>query len=467
MRLVVRIWLHGIVLFLGVTATVMIARFAMSREDAMMALQAHPTLALGLGDRVLGRRDDPAALQRELGALRRDAALVMTVYRADGALIASSADPPLAPATAFELEALRAREVVSGRRLLVGALDPAGAVSAYAVARMPSRLWPLHVFLLLAVAIILALVVVAMPMARSIARPLEKLGALTRALGAGNLTVRAPIGRRDEIGVLGRAFNDMAAQIQRLRDAERQLLADVSHELRTPLARIRVVLELASDAELDKVQRYHAEITTDLSELEQLLDDIIVSSRLELGAAAGEAAPAETWTLARPPLRTRAMELAELLESTTTRFRARWPNRRLVCDAPAPYAITGDPAILRRALDNLVDNARKYSPDDAPIELRVAGDPGGVRVEVIDHGAGIELADQPRVFTPFFRADRSRTRATGGVGLGLTLARRIVEAHGGTIGFASEPGCGSRFWFVLPIEPGGPARRCDTSNKEG
>ena len=146
MRLVVRIWLHGIVLFLGVTATVMVARFVMSREDAIMALQAHPTLALGLGDRVLGRRDDAAALQRELDTLRRDAALVMTVYRADGALIASSAEPPLAPATAVELAALRAREMVSGRRLLVGALK-GGQVDAYAVARMPSRLWPLHVFL--------------------------------------------------------------------------------------------------------------------------------------------------------------------------------------------------------------------------------------------------------------------------------------------------------------------------------
>jgi two-component system OmpR family sensor kinase len=446
MRLVVRIWLHGFVLFVGIAAAVLTARFVMSREDAILAIQAHPTLALGLGDRVLGRRDDPAALQRELAALRHDVALVMTVYRADGALIGSSVEPPFAPASAAELASLRAREMVSGQRFLVGALDKTGAVDAYVVARMPSPWWPLHVVLLLAVAIILALVFVAIPMARSIARPLEKLGALTRALGAGDLTVRADAGRHDEIGALGRAFNDMAAQIQRLRDAERQLLGDVSHELRTPLARIRVVLDLASDADLEKVQRYHAEITTDLSELEQLLDDIIVSSRLELGAAT-----AETWTLARPPLRTRPMELAELLEATTTRFRARWPNRRLVCDEPAPYAITGDPAILRRALDNLVDNARKYSPDDAPIELCVAGHPGGVRVEVVDRGAGIELADQPRVFTPFFRADKSRTRATGGVGLGLTLARRIVEAHGGTIGFASDPGRGSRFWFVLPI----------------
>jgi signal transduction histidine kinase len=407
-----------------------------------MALQSHPTLALGLADRVLGRRDDPAALNRELRALHRDALLDMTVYRADGALVASSADPPLTPATAIERAALGSREYSSGRRLLVGAVH-AGALDAYAVVRMPSRLWPLHVFALLATATILALIVVAIPLGRSIARPLERLGALTRELGSGNLAVRAPAGRRDEIGMLGRAFNDMAAQIQRLRAAERQLLADVSHELRTPLARIRVVLDLASDADLGRVQRYHGEIATDLSELEQLLDDIIVSSRLD--------PTSPRWDEARPPLRTREMELAELVEATTTRFRARWPNRQLVCDASGePHRIDADPVILRRALDNLVDNARKYSADDRPIELRVAADPAGVRVEVIDEGPGIEPADQPRVFTPFFRADKSRARATGGVGLGLALARRIIEAHGGTIGFSTDPGHGSRFWFVLP-----------------
>jgi signal transduction histidine kinase len=143
--------------------------------------------------------------------------------------------------------------------------------------------------------------------------------------------------------------------------------------------------------------------------------------------------------------------MAELLYAMTTRFRERWPNRCLVCDAPDPaLAVAADPVLLRRALDNLVDNARKYSADDQPIELGVGADPAGVRIEVIDHGVGIDHADQPRVFTPFFRADRSRTRSTGGVGLGLVLARRIAIAHGGTIGFHSEPGGGSRFWMILP-----------------
>jgi two-component system OmpR family sensor kinase len=316
--------------------------------------------------------------------------------------------------------------------------------------RPPADMFIPHTILIIFTALVLVFVCVAWPLARSIGRPLAELAALTRALGAGDLGVRAPPGRRDEIGALGAAFNAMAAQIQHLRAAERQLLADVSHELRTPLARIRVVLELAGTADLAKVQRYHAEIATDMSELEQLLDDIIVSTRLE------------SWDAAHPPLHLRAMTIGELVDAATSRFAERWPHRHLVCDAaPAltDAAIAGDPMVLRRALDNLVDNARKYSPDDAPIELAIAADPAGVRLTVRDHGDGIAAEDQPRVFTPFFRADKSRTRATGGVGLGLALTRGIVEAHGGAIGFATTPGAGSEFWLTLPVTAHGASTR--------
>ncbi len=302
-----------------------------------------------------------------------------------------------------------------------------------------------HVVLLIIAAVVLALVLVAMPLARSIARPLERLAELTRALGAGDLGVRAPVDRADEIGLLGQAFNDMAGQIQRLRTAERRLLADVSHELRTPLARIRVVLELAATAELAKVQRYHAEIATDLSELEQLLDDIIVSSRLDPDAP--------RWDEARPPLHLEPLAIGQVVATAADRFRARWPGRTPVGPDAGPALATeiaADPVILRRALDNLLDNARKYSADDTPIELQVSGTLDQVRVEVIDRGAGIAPGDQPGLFSPFFRADPSRDRATGGVGLGLALARRIVEAHAGAIGFISELGRGSCFYFTLP-----------------
>ena len=461
-RLLVRIWFHGTLLFAGVMTAILVARYVLPDHDAAIAAHSHPRFSLGLVERALALRRDPAALARELDEIRDDTSIVMTVYGGDGAVVAGSAAHPLA-ATPAELGALSPYpghvtvHRASYDRLIAGAFR-AGALDGYAVAALPlARVRPLHALAMLAVALGLALVFVALPLARSIARPLEQLGAAARALGAGALSVRAATDRRDEIGDLARSFNRMAEQIQQLRLAERELLGDVSHELRTPLARMRVVLDLASDAgaEAGRARRYLREITTDLSELEQLIDDIIASSRLDPDAP--------HWAEARPPLRRRHVTAHELVEAAQLRFGERWPGRTLTCrEAPgataAPRAddlvIDGDPIWLRRALDNLVDNARKYSPDHAAIAIVVAeaelGGAPAVRIEVVDHGAGIAPDDWPRVFTPFFRADRSRTRATGGVGLGLVLARRIIEAHGGTIGFHSELDVGSRFWFVLP-----------------
>jgi len=448
-RLLVRIWIQGVLLFAGVIAVGLTARAALSPQEAVLAARDHPELTLGLAERALALRDQPGALGEELRRLRASLGFELAVFAPDGTVLAASADPPPAPPTAAEREELAtpARYVRRGDRFVVGAHRD-GELVAYAVAVMPgppSVLW--HALSLLAVALVMALVIVAVPLTRSIARPLEALRGLARELGEGNLAVRAPDQRRDEIGDLSRAFNRMAAQIERLRAAERELLADVSHELRTPLARMRVVLDLASDADPAQVRRYLQEITTDLSELDQLLDDVIVSSRLDR---------AGRWDEARPPLRRRPLEVRELVEATALRFRERWPARALACAEPAAdLVVDGDPVMLRRALDNLVDNARKYSAEDRPITVAVdraelRGRPA-VKVEVVDAGHGIAVGDQPRVFTAFFRADRSRARATGGVGLGLALARRIVEAHEGAVGFASDPDRGSRFWFVLPL----------------
>src|SRR5262249_42533548 len=163
---------------------------------------------------------------------------------------------------------------------------------------------------------------------------------------------------------------------------------------------------------------YVREIATDLSELEQLIDDIIASARLDPDAP--------HWAEARPPLRPQPITARELVDAVAVRFAERWPGRTLTCrGASDDLVIDGDPIGSRRRLDNLVDNARKYSPDHpaiaievSPAELRSAAgvQPGvrpGVQIEVIDRGTGIARDDWPRVFTPFFRADRSRTRATG------------------------------------------------------
>jgi signal transduction histidine kinase len=237
----------------------------------------------------------------------------------------------------------------------------------------------------------------------------------------------------------------MAGRIRELLLAEKELLANVSHELRTPLARIRVALEIAAEGDADAARASLVEIALDLSEIEALIDDILTATRMELAAGKAETAG---FALHRKPTAP-----ASIAERAAQRFRARNPARTLLLgSAPDLPSIEADAGLLRRALDNLLENAHKYSPDAAqPIALRLSHREQAVCFEVEDRGLGVPEEDLPRLFTAFFRGERSRSRGTGGVGLGLTLAKRIVEAHGGTIAVESERGSGTLVRVVLPV----------------
>jgi signal transduction histidine kinase len=282
--------------------------------------------------------------------------------------------------------------------------------------------------------------------ARSLTRPLAQLSGVAREFGAGKLDVRTKLDRADEIGDMSRAFDEMADRIARLLLAERELLANVSHELRTPLARIRVALDLANEGDPAEAAASLGEIAEDLAELERLVDDVLAAARL---------AHQESRAGSRLPIsvRTEHIEIAALLERSASKFRTAHPRRRLDVIAPADLpALTGDPVLVRRVIDNLLDNAHEYTEDaDAAIELEGLRDGDGIMIEVRDRGIGIAEADRDRLFEPFFRADRSRTRATGGLGLGLALARRVVEAHQGKIEVTSELGKGTTVRVRLPV----------------
>src|SRR5262249_56315920 len=154
--------------------------------------------------------------------------------------------------------------------------------------------------------------------------------------------------------------------------------------------------------------------------LARLGGGVLAAARLELGGTVRNA----------PALRVEPLELGPVLERAAARFRLAHPGRRLTVDAEGPLpAVAGDAAMLTRVLDNLLDNARKYSDGESAVSLRARAGDGSVVVEIADRGIGIDPADLPHVGTPFFRGDRSRARTTGGVGLGLALARRIVAAH--------------------------------------
>jgi signal transduction histidine kinase len=275
--------------------------------------------------------------------------------------------------------------------------------------------------------------------ARSLARPLATLARAAEQLGAGDLAARANLGRRDELGQVGDAFDAMARRIMVLLDANRSLIANVSHELRTPMARIRVALTLA-DASPAAAQEMLAGVGADLAELERLVEDVLTMTRL----ATHDALP-----LRRERCRPRA-----IAEQAAQRWARVHGERRLTCELAAELpAVDGDPVLLRRVLDNLLDNAAAYSPADAPVELRVEPVGAAVRFEIVDRGAGLSPEELAHAFTPFWRSDGSRARATGGVGLGLALARQIARAHGGDVALDSEPGRGTRARLVVPGAP--------------
>jgi signal transduction histidine kinase len=389
--------------------------------------------------------DDPDRLARELSDLKRRARVEMTLFEAGGRVIASSAAHPPDPLRGSDLAALGNRgSTFAAGTGSVALRDGAGHVLRYARVTYPKPEIPLGSAMAQLAAALAVLALLSIPLARSISAPLEKLAEVTRALGAGKLSARSGLTSNDEIGDLARALDDMAERVVELRKTEKELLANVSHELRTPLARIRMALELVREGDTLSAAGYLTDIEEDLGELERLLDDVMTAARLDLsrGSASDPL----------PPLRRKLLGARDLVEAARTRFEKRVPGRKLVCrvalDAPD---IEADPSLLRRVLDNLLDNAAKFSENHTTITLEAArADSGALMVEVSDQGIGVDPAELERIFEPFYRTDRSRARATGGVGLGLPLARRIARAHGGSITAHNGPDKGSRFRLIVP-----------------
>ncbi|WP_437971653.1 HAMP domain-containing sensor histidine kinase [Sorangium sp. So ce260] len=447
-RLALRIYLVG----LAQIAVIVAGFIAVIELNRRTGQNPGRQLHLFIGSMIARSLDDPAAIEEVLASAREELHVALTVIDPDGAVLASSAaagaprcspagpdwppDPSVPRCYAAPLR------FPDGRDGVVELIPPP----------MPPPFSGLRV-----IAFVLVVVgVSSWLLARTLTRPLRQLSSAARAFGGGDLKARAALPNRDELGEVSRAFDEMAGRVTELLRAERELLANVSHELRTPLSRIRMALALISEAEGDVAvaREMLADIGGDLDELERLIADVLTAARLDLGDAASPGGI--------PPLRREHVDVAGLLAHAAARFRAAHPKRALRVDVPEDLpAIDADPVLLRRAIDNLLENAHKYTErTSAAIEV-VARGGDQVAIEVIDKGIGIAAADLSRVFRPFFRADRSRTRATGGLGLGLALAKRIVDAHGGRIELVSAPNEGTRARVLLPIGHGPEVRRGD------
>ncbi|MBX3157606.1 MAG: HAMP domain-containing histidine kinase [Deltaproteobacteria bacterium] len=355
----------------------------------------------------------------------------LTLYGNDGRVIWTNVDPTLDFPTDGELADLTGEKWSLSTGRIVVRSDDRTMIASYAPDR-PGFPWS-YVFPM-GVGILLVVGGASIWFSRRLARPLGQLGRAARRFGAGDMSARAELHRHDELGDVGRAFDEMAHRTAAVLYAQRQLMADVSHELRTPLARIRVALELAVEdptAAADVL----LDVGDDLEEIDQLINDILTTARLD----------GEHVRIERRPTR-----VGDLAAQAAERFLARHPHRTL------DQAISGgdrdvecDPMLVRRALDNLLDNAAKYSDATTPVRLAIADGPD-VAFEVIDRGIGMTRDELDRAFTPFWRADSSRARTTGGVGLGLALARRIARAHGGDVTLASVPNTGTIARLELP-----------------
>ena len=404
-------------------------------------LDPQAALVQNMVDRLSLRvKGDPAKFDEVMTRLTARLKGKLTLFDAQLHVVRSTSQEPLTGPTARELDILDSKGekwALSWHRIVVRS-DDSSLIGVY-VPDYPGFPWSF--VLPLAAGVLVVVGGATIWFSRRLVSPLDQLAVAARRFGEGDTTARAGLERNDELGDVGRAFDDMADRTAALISAQRQLVADVSHELRTPLARIRVALELAAE-DPAAAKDVLADVGTDLDEIDQLIEDILTTARL--GA---EHAP-----IARQPL-----PLAELAERAAARFAAKHPGRTLVRELPdGDGTISCDPALLRRALDNLLDNAAKYSPPDAPVKLAVGPNGKAIAFEVIDRGIGMTAEEVARAGTPFWRADGSRTRRTGGVGLGLALARRIARAHGGEVTLASKPGEGTTARLEIPLDTGAP-----------
>lgn len=288
--------------------------------------------------------------------------------------------------------------------------------------------------------------VVCLLLARYLTRPLPRLHAAAEAYARGDLDMRvAPSlgGRNDEIADLARAFDRMAERLAELLQSHKQLLRDVSHELRSPLARLQVGLELARTRAGDTAGRELDRIAREAERLDDLIGQLLSLARLE-----AQAGPAVRETVGLRAL------LADVVEDA--RFEARGENRDIHLAADGDLSVTGDPALLHSALENIVRNALRHTVENTAIEVALARDPdrpGRLRIDIRDHGPGVPEALLTRLFEPFVRVDSARSRAHGGSGLGLAIARQAIRVHGGEVIAENAEGGGLRIRIALPLSP--------------
>ncbi len=379
----------------------------------------------------------------------------------DAAGVVVAAQGPGAPFPGTRVTGLGVTAALQGEESSGTGTIPSGGAAAYvavpvraggrilgavSVLRPPTSLHQeiRHLRWVVAWATVLALAIaagLALLLARSIAVPIQEMQVAARRLAAGYLDQRVPVRTRDELGDLARSLNYMASELQRIDSLRRQFVADASHELRTPVANLAVAVEaLKGERSRDQGDALAllAAIEREVSRLHRLVEDLLELSLAESGEVRLNLAPVSP---------------AEIVQRAVQSFypRAEAGDIRLQVELPARLPLVrADTERAVQVLANLLDNALKYTPPGGQVTVSAVERRGDVLLSVADTGPGIPEADLPHIFDRFYKADKSRTSARGGAGLGLAIAKRLVEAQGGFIVAENLEGRGARFLVALP-----------------
>ena len=273
---------------------------------------------------------------------------------------------------------------------------------------------------------------------RRIMQPLDQMKEITQQFAAGDLGARMPDSEIPEFNQLGLSFNRMASSLQDVEYRRRELIGDLTHELRTPLTVVRGYLEELADGDIQPSSDLYLQLVRETRRLERLISDLQELSRAEAGYLSINLQPVNL----RPIL-------SSLVEKFADQILEEGPTLELDCSPDLPL-VMADPDRTEQILVNFLGNALRYTPKGS-ILVRSWRNKQEVWIAVTDTGIGIAPEDIPFVFERFWRADKSRTRDSGGTGIGLAIARRLVELQGGKIIVESELGKGSTFKFSLPV----------------
>jgi signal transduction histidine kinase len=291
-----------------------------------------------------------------------------------------------------------------------------------------------------AIAITLAILLAGF-LSRRILAPVRALTRAATRFGRGDFSSRVPDEGGGEISALSRSFNSMAENLESTEKNRRALVADIAHELRTPLSNLRGYLEAINDGVVAPDEATIASLAEEAGALSHLVDDLQELSLADAGAL---------------KLDLQTADITDIINATAAAVRPKAAARGLTVTAtetPDLPPVSVDVHRIRQVLENLLENAVIHTPPGGGITVAAREHEGMIAVSVTDTGEGIPPEDLAHIFERFYRVDKSRTRATGGTGLGLTITKRLVEAHGGAVTATSTPGAGSTFTFTLPVEP--------------